>query len=155
MQGAVAIANFFISKSKEPDGGEITPMKLLKLVYIAHGWHLGLYDEPLISEAVEAWKLGPVVRSVYRAFRDYGSGEVTEPCGSRTPDPALYDFLNRIWDVYKNYSGLALSALTHQKDTPWEIVTREYKGKNLPLGLIIPTPIIRSYYKGMSENAGA
>jgi hypothetical protein len=34
---AAAIANYFIDKALEDDR-ELTPMKLIKLVYLAHGW---------------------------------------------------------------------------------------------------------------------
>jgi len=37
----------------------LTPMQVLKLAYIAHGWQLGLHGRPLINEPVEAWKYGP------------------------------------------------------------------------------------------------
>ena len=67
----IAVANFFIQKSIET-GLEVTPMKLLKLVYIAHGWSLGLFGEPLIDEAVVAWTYGPVIPDLYKVLKDYG-----------------------------------------------------------------------------------
>lgn len=51
---AIAIANYFLKLGKER-GIAINPMKLNKLVYLAHGWHLALYDLSLIDEMVEAW----------------------------------------------------------------------------------------------------
>jgi uncharacterized phage-associated protein len=49
-----AVANEFL-KLAEQDGVKLSPMKLLKLVYFAHGWHLALKGEPLLNERVEAW----------------------------------------------------------------------------------------------------
>ena len=48
-------------------------MKVQKLVYYAHGWHLGLADAPLIGELVEAWRWGPVIRSLYAALAEFGN----------------------------------------------------------------------------------
>ena len=48
MEKALAIANFFITLGVERECPP-TQMKLQKLVYFAHGWHLGLYDQPLIE----------------------------------------------------------------------------------------------------------
>ena len=67
-----AIANWFLDRAKK-DGEQLTSMKLQKLAYVSHGWHLAFYEEPLIHEAVEAWKWGPVFRSLYREFKEYGS----------------------------------------------------------------------------------
>ncbi|QLH42366.1 MAG: DUF4065 domain-containing protein [Coxiellaceae bacterium] len=48
-------------------------MKLAKLIYVAHGWSLALNDVPLIDEAVQAWKFGPVIESVYHEFKHFGN----------------------------------------------------------------------------------
>jgi uncharacterized phage-associated protein len=58
------IANELLSLSAR-DTAPLTVMKLLKLVYIAHGWYLAFADKPLISEKVEAWDYGPVRASAY------------------------------------------------------------------------------------------
>ncbi len=46
-------------------GDVITQLKLQKLMYIAQGIHLALYDAPLFKEEIEAWQHGPVVRELY------------------------------------------------------------------------------------------
>ena len=51
---AVAIANAFIDIGKQNNATDLTPMKLQKLVYFAHGWNLGATGRPLINEEVEA-----------------------------------------------------------------------------------------------------
>jgi uncharacterized phage-associated protein len=37
---AEAIANYFIGKSITNPKTSLTPLKLIKLVYVAHGWYL-------------------------------------------------------------------------------------------------------------------
>ena len=71
---AAAVANEFLQlQDKNPGSSHIDPMKLQKLIYYAHSWSLAVYGEPLIEEDIEAWSWGPVVRSVYLEFKDFGS----------------------------------------------------------------------------------
>ena len=59
-------------------GQPVDLLKLVKLVFLAHGWRLGCKGDPLIREQVEAWKYGPIVRSVYDAFKEYGKRRITK-----------------------------------------------------------------------------
>ena len=56
---------------------EITHLKLQKLLYIAYGWNLVLNKEHprLFDESIQAWKLGPVIPSVYYYYK--GEWEIT------------------------------------------------------------------------------
>jgi uncharacterized phage-associated protein len=144
------VANFFI-KSSLRTGEEVTPMKLIKLTYIAHGWHLGMYNTELIDEAVCAWKYGPVIESIYHNFKGYGNCQITEFYRNeygqiQIANGQIEPFLQKVWDEYKDYSGVELSAMTHQKGTPWDIVWNQRGGKNLP-NVIIPNNIIAEHYK--------
>ena len=47
-------------------------MKVQKLVYFAHGWHLGITKKPLINEQVEAWPYGAVIPSLYDYLKQWG-----------------------------------------------------------------------------------
>ncbi len=51
---AKLVANYFLKKAAA-EGVTLDPMKLQKLVYIAHGWHLGLLGAPLLRSPIEAW----------------------------------------------------------------------------------------------------
>lgn len=155
MEMPLAVANFFVKKSFDT-GKELTPMKLIKLVYIAHGWHLGLGMGPLLTEPPLAWKYGPVVDSVYYSFRDFGNSQITKmatiPAGNgKTVVPAVneseLEFLDKVWDVYKDFNGLQLSSLTHEPGTPWHRVWHQMGGKEQRPSLIIPNDIIEAHYK--------
>src|SRR5438093_7141533 len=76
--GAKAIANYFLELAEVKDQ-KIDPMKMQKLVYFAHGWCLALKEAPLITEKIEAWAYGPVIRTLYGAFKDLGSRDITHP----------------------------------------------------------------------------
>ena len=153
MESPIAIANFFIKKSLDT-ATELTPMKLVKLVYISHGWNLGLNGEPLINEAVQAWKYGPVVESVYHEFKKYGSEQVTslatEFVGFKVITPCVDEkdvvLLDKVWDVYSDMDGVKLSSLTHQPGTPWDIVWNKDGGNRIS-GKQIPNDLIKQHYQ--------
>lgn len=155
MNSAINIANYFLKKSFE-DGIDMTPMKLIKLVYIAHGWYLGLFNTELISEPTEAWKYGPVVSSVYQRFKKYKTERISNidfpdeksknEYYSLSNNGEITAFLDKIWEVYKTYSGGQLSDLTHQPNTPWSKTWNE-NGGSLTYGAIIPNEMIKAHYK--------
>jgi uncharacterized phage-associated protein len=160
---ARAVANYFLDMATR-DGVPIDPLKIQKLVYIAHGWHLAITGEPLIYQTVFAWKYGPVIRDLYRAFRGYGGkaidGRATEPPDwEHTTEPRPYTpvlspqsqaVLDRVWQVYGRNTGVELSALTHDFGTPWDQVAG-----NLPPKEIKDVPIsdemIRRHYLDLAR----
>jgi uncharacterized phage-associated protein len=81
MYDAIAIANYFIEKSLAT-GKRLTPMQLVKLVYIAHGWYLARTGKPLLADAVQAWQFGPVIPTLYHEFKQFRDGQITRkgPC---------------------------------------------------------------------------
>ena len=122
------IANYFISQGGEkiPD---LTPMKLQKLIYFAHGWHLALTDKPLIDEYLEAWPYGPVAPSLYHELKIYGSGVISKKIGDDFRPRSLHAatlgekdtlFLDKIVEVYGKFDGPTLSSMSHEADGPWD-----------------------------------
>lgn len=158
-QPTISVANYFIGKAQH-EGDKITPMKLLKLVYIAHGWALGLYRTPLIAEEVQAWKYGPVVPSVYEDFRHYGrepiarqktvwneEGQLAVPT---VTDPDTQQLLDSVWNAYKQFNGLQLSDITHRPNTPWDITWNQNGGCHTR-GAVIPPALIQEHYQQLAD----
>lgn len=141
---SIAVSNYFIDQALN-NNIEITPMKVLKLVYLAHGWHLGNYHKPLIDDDIFAWQYGPVIPPVYNAFRSYGNAPITDvyrnPNGQLLMPASGQEFLNRILAFYKDYTGLQLSFITHKEGSPWHQVYTT-SGQNAK----IPNSIIEDYY---------
>lgn len=116
----VAVAKYMLDHAHSL-GMTITPMQLLKLVYIAHGWMLGRHGRPLFPEKVQAWQYGPVVPEVYQAVKQFGSNPISSipnvhPFSFDEEERNVMDF------VTKNYggaNGIVLSTATHQPGTPW------------------------------------
>ena len=66
MASAFDVAAYILEKQ-----GEMTTLKLQKLVYYAQAWSLSLDKTPLFDEKIEAWPNGPVVKDLY----DYHRGQ--------------------------------------------------------------------------------
>lgn len=132
--------------------GEMTAMKLQKLVYYAQAWSLVWDEQPLFPQRIEAWANGPVVRELFDAHR--GQFRVrTVPGGNRnelTPEQAAT--VDAVLAAYGDKSSQWLSDLTHMEN-PW----REAR-VGLPDGVRgnaeITTDSMARYYEGLSAEAG-
>ncbi|MCY4657970.1 MAG: DUF4065 domain-containing protein [Gammaproteobacteria bacterium] len=130
---AIEAANWFIQKGMDEDD-PCDQMKVHKLVYFSHAWHLGNDMGPLFEEDVEAWQYGPVVPSLYRKIRKHGLQPIRELIQEfdwleekvKYPMPVLeYDeFFEIIWGIYRSWTGIQLSNATHREGEPWEIMNR-------------------------------
>lgn len=129
-------------------GAAVSPMKLQKLVYIAHGWCLGLLGTPLVNEPVKAWKYGPVIPSLYHEFKHFGGSAISDIPTCEPDDdfsPQEKSIMAQVWKGYGNRTGLMLSTLTHQAGTPWS-ATIDNSGQ----GASIPDDIIADHYRQLS-----
>jgi uncharacterized phage-associated protein len=153
---AKAVANEFIELA---GGRDLSPMKLQKLVYFAHGWYLAITDNALIRENVEAWQFGPVIPELYQEFKRYGSGDVSKPSleheGGSSYIPRIahlqddreaeraMEVIRSVWDHYGRYSAIKLSNATHMAGTPW---SHCYSPTNLS-SAVIPNEDIGDYFR--------
>ena len=150
---ALLITNKIIQGARDNDEAPYTPMQLIKMVYIAHGWMLGLFGRPLIKQPVEAWKYGPVVPDVYYAVKHYRHKPVIEHIGGLTKEEFVdyeLELIDKIRDVYGQFSGIKLSAITHEPGTPWYQVV--LNRKTFGRGVVIPNSMIEKYYRNRGEN---
>lgn len=143
-QKSLSVAQYLLNKCNQ--GGQVlTPMQLMKLVYIAHGYMLGKHGKPLLGESVQAWKYGPVVPSVYHAVKVFGSAPVTA-VPHADPGFAFSDEEREIMDLvvgaYGRFDGVTLSAATHRSGTPWKQTWDAY-GRNAP----ISNDLIENFYR--------
>lgn len=142
---ARSVANWFIEKANDdPEQEPKTPLQIMKLVYFSHAWMLGIYDCPLISQKIRAWKYGPVVKELYHDMKHWGDQPVVEPLESGekvTFDAHASDILNQVYDVYGPLDGFELSSLTHLPESPW-FITRMSRFE----GAAISDDLIRDYY---------
>ncbi len=149
MRDSRTVANRFITLANAK-GDALTPMQILKLVYMAHGWMLGLMGRPLIREEVEAWQYGPVIPELYRAMRHHKSQPVKQLIGGAEGalDADETHIVDQVYQIYGQRTGPALSRLTHQADSPWAKVYRPGS-----FGLEIPNDIIEDHYAMLAKRA--
>lgn len=161
-----AVANHFLGLRHERKRGPVTQMKLHKLVYFAHGWHLGIKETPLLDEMVEAWDYGPVVPTLYYEFKAFGADPINRLAADfnhlthaydivpqvHSSDTFVLELLDRVWEVYGVMSAGQLSALTHRTGSPWTATRNEHPGIRR---VDIPNRLIQQYFANkVKENQG-
>jgi uncharacterized phage-associated protein len=152
---SLAVANSFLELSLGTEVPPMTNMKIQKLVYIAHGFTLGMLHEPLIRGHVHAFQHGPVIPTLYEKLKQFGAAAVPGPFSidfSEQPSPAFQEVIKRDWKRYGQLSAYQLRNITHKDGTPWSITWNE-----TPYG-VISNDIIESYYvnllaKGHAQSA--
>lgn len=166
METSLAVANAIIERANA-DYHPPTQMKLQKLIYFAHGWSLALYEKPLVEEQFQAWPYGPVLPSVYHEFKSFGMlgidklATVMVPLANGGLGWALppiqnaafaQPLINRIWEVFGQYSGGQLSDMTHASGSPWQVMFHSSGGaRNIP----IPNELIQKYFKAQMNYGAA
>ena len=149
MKDSRTVANHFLTLAQQ-DGGSLTPMQLLKLVYMAHGWMLGLKGRPLIKDGVEAWQYGPVIPRLYNAVRGFKSRQVEGQlrADGAALDAEEIDIVDQVYRIYGHRSGPALSRLTHQPNSPWAKVYTPGA-----FGVEIPNDLIEDHYAILAKRS--
>jgi len=98
--------------------GEMSAMKLQKLVYYSQAWSLVWDEKPLFRAQIEAWANGPVVPLLYQKHRGQFSVK-TWPDGNATKVTGeAKKTIDSVLAFYGDKSGHWLSELTH-KELPW------------------------------------
>lgn len=143
------IANCLIKLAKER--GEIMSItRLLKLAYMAHGWTLAIIEKPLVNDYVQAWRYGPVIPSIYYAFRPYGIDKLNPI--QLVEESAIESDVNKllvsVYELYRNLNASQLSALTHIKGGPWHATYVPNKRN-----IIIPNNLISDHFKDKLERS--
>ncbi len=155
------MANYFIDLAAA-NNEEIKPLRLMKLIYIAHGYMLAILDRSVLNDRfdkVEAWRYGPVIPSVYHSFKIYGNSPIAKKTTIFTDEtnrqgdmtycivmPNLEDKEARnvcqfVYKRYSNFTDWEIVEFLHKPESPWGLVYEE--GKNN----VIPDLYTKVYFK--------
>lgn len=136
------VADYFLSKTMFEEEATMSNLKLQKLLYYIQGFHLALYDVPIFDNDIEAWRHGPVIPSIYHAFKSNGSNPIPcEECDKEFDKlftPEQIELLDEVYDVLGQYSAWRLREMTHEEPT--------WLGHESDAG-IIPKEEISEYFK--------
>ena len=172
-KSALTVARYLLNRAKESDRA-FSPMQLIKLVYIAHGWMLALYDRPLIRDDIEAWRYGPLMPDLFNQIKQRPLPAKSDKKLSNIEKlllklervkpraVSLDDFsdvkngldddeiriVENTVEVYGDRTAVELMRMTHQKNSPWWKIYDGGKGERD----VIPNPVIKEYYDNLYES---
>jgi uncharacterized phage-associated protein len=140
---------FDVAKYITERTGDVSAMKLQKLMYYAQAWNLVWEEEALFGDDFQAWANGPVLPALYARhrgmfkvdaalFADAKSGHLTD---------AERGNVDKVLSFYGDKTAQWLSNLTHQEN-PW------LEARNgLPVGAsseaIIAKAALHEYYSSL------
>lgn len=129
--------------------GEMTTMKLQKLVYYCQAWSLGWDEIPLFDEDFEAWANGPVCPKLFERHR--GQFSVDNSLFSDLPPYNFTDeekeTMDTVLDYYGNKAPHWLSELTH-KEAPWREARKGYPD-GASCSRVVTKESMLQYYGGL------
>lgn len=122
--------------------------KIQKLLYIAYGVYLRVYEERLTNEHPQAWPYGPVfptTRNKLLKVSDFYS--ITLDCDKIKPELREDDKLNRVLEftfrVFGKWNAGQLSEWSHSSGSPWDKTVNK---PNFSWGDGIPDEYIIEYF---------
>ena len=145
MPTAIQIADWIVRVRHDEMDAPVDSMSLEKLVYYAQCFHLALTGEELFPDEIRAWKLGPVIPSIYNIYREHGAHPII-PTPGDTPrlDARIEVFLFELLACFGRYNAVQLSNATHAED-PW-LSARHGYGRHDNSNVLIPVNQMRRYY---------
>jgi uncharacterized phage-associated protein len=135
--------------------GEMTAMKLQKLVYYSQSWSLVWDEEPLFEEPIQAWANGPVCPNLYDAHKgkfkvQRGSFAAGSP---ESLTQSQKDTIHEVLRFYGTKSAQWLSDLTHL-ERPWQAArARAGVTEGQLCAEEITLSDIHEYYSGLGSQA--
>lgn len=129
------------------NGGEMTTMKLQKLVYYAQAWSLVWDERPLFHDRIEAWANGPVVPALYDVHKGQFSVAAWPRGDVSALDKVALETVASVVDFYGKMTAQALSDLTHA-EPPWRDA-RKGLAAGERASVEITTSAMAEYYGGL------
>ena len=104
--------------------GEMSTMKLQKLMYYAQAWSLVWDEDPMFTEKIQAWANGPVIRELFDAHQGMFMVSHRAFTGNTSNLSAVHrKTLDAIIKYYGKREPQWLSDLTHEEN-PWRDARR-------------------------------
>jgi uncharacterized phage-associated protein len=124
--------------------------KIQKLLYIAYGMCLAIYDKRLVNEHPQAWPYGPVfptTRNKLLKVEVLSDIDINDPALAEIiRDKETNSLMEVIFSTFGKRTASFLSEWSHKPGSPWDQTC------NLPdfrWGNIIPDAFIQPYFKSI------
>jgi len=138
------IAKYILEKQ-----GDMTAMKLQKLVYYTQAWHVVWEETPLFDDEIEAWINGPVVPALYDLHRGKFIISVNDiPNVDDELSSLEKENIDKVLEFYGDKSSQWLSDLTHSEE-PW-MQAREGLAPYQRGNQVISIRSMAEYYESLS-----
>lgn len=155
MYSAPIIANYFIKKGYQ-ENIDLNLHKLMKLLVLSQVWYLGYFSKPLMEDNIVAAKYGLIIPNILVYFGNYESKPIKDLIGGfpdlefeSSNNPYLKEYIEKIWEVYKNKTGVELADILLAQTDLYQLSKTDYSvSKNGPL---VPNELIKDRYKKIIE----
>lgn len=127
METATTITSYIYARYKEEFGQQMDEMKAHKLLYPLQRESLIQTDKPLFAEQFEAWKYGPVLRSVHRIWHSLCISSA-QPYKPTAEEESIFD---KVFDTYAAKTSWSLSTLT-QGEYSWQKARERHTDSECP-----------------------
>lgn len=126
---SLSVAKYILSKIK------CAHLQLEKLLYLCFADYLCTTGKLLFDDKIYAFRYGPIVKSVYDTYKEYGGKTISIDDKYEMPFRSMISFakfgreklisIDKTLRKYGEFSASELVDITHRKGSPWE---REYDG---------------------------
>ena len=111
MSKTLAVAKYLNELNVERHGCDMDEMKMHKMMYFSQRESLMNTNNPLFGDSIEAWKFGPVLRSVRNEYkRNHMFESVNE-----TLTEEEKRLVESVFERYDSFDAWDLSSLSHEE----------------------------------------
>jgi uncharacterized phage-associated protein len=115
----VNVTKVLLSYSDDRVEDWMTPLKIQKLLYYTQAVSLVLTWKTLFKDEIQAWAHGPVIPSIFRRYKEFGSWVITIDINEDIKlNSEERNIIDQTWDMYSWYTAKGLEKLTHD-EKPW------------------------------------
>jgi|SRR6185295_9910827 len=147
MASAHDVAAYILAKL-----GEMTAMKLQKLVYYSQAWSLVWDERPMFRARIEAWANGPVVPALYQEHKGQFKVRKWSHGDPAALDKDAQETIDAVLKFYGPKTSQWLSDLTHS-ERPWQAARGSLAPGERGAGVITHASM-HEYYSGLSGSQG-
>lgn len=161
---AVALANEFIALGQDHRIPDLNPPKLHDLIYLAHGWHLGIEGVPMVTGNLYAWRDGVFAPSLREAGcwgsklfdgfvhiiqMDDARGLMVEQTPRVPPKDGAHRTIQAAWKLYGRLPPFDLSRVCKEAGAPWDLIWNDEERPNDEPKLI-PNATLKIWFKELA-----